>query len=351
MIQFDQVSFKSLALHRVGNKIREEGVLISPDLYSLADEQLRTLLMDYFLMPFKHDEYFRFTHDTDLRLNELFAYCSDIFASRSQFYDKSVAIAKHLYQHSSHPKVQSGELYVAYFADCQVEDELTDAIGIFKSENKDLYLKPSENTDGVALSCERGINIKKLDKGCLVFNTSAEDGFRVLIIDKTGKTPVEGQAQYWRDDFLRLERVQDNAFVTQNALQMCQDFCETTFLGETQTPEQIVFMSKAVNYFTQHENFDIDEFSQEIFDDAQQIEQFKEFKEEYQAQMGVDQKPEFRISKPTVKAMKRKFKSLIQLDTSIDIRLKSEITEQYIERGYDEARQMCFYKVYFREEL
>ena len=70
-------------------------------------------------------------------------------------------MARHLYNQSEHPKIQSGELYIAYFADCQLDDEITDAIGIFKSENKDIYLKPSDQNGDLEISYEHGINIKK----------------------------------------------------------------------------------------------------------------------------------------------------------------------------------------------
>ena len=43
--------------------------------------------------------------------------------------------------------MRSGEFYVAYFSDCVLDDEIVDAIGIFKSENKDTYLKPIERNN------------------------------------------------------------------------------------------------------------------------------------------------------------------------------------------------------------
>lgn len=73
--------------YRVGNKLRGEGMFIAPELYDLEDEQLRTLLMDYFLIPFKQDETYRFAHDSDLALNELYNYCSAIFDHPKSLYE------------------------------------------------------------------------------------------------------------------------------------------------------------------------------------------------------------------------------------------------------------------------
>ncbi|WP_317169152.1 hypothetical protein [Mucilaginibacter humi] len=42
---------------------------------------------------------------------------------------------------ANHPNIKSGELYVAYFKDVQIEGNLLEAVGIFKSENKETYLK------------------------------------------------------------------------------------------------------------------------------------------------------------------------------------------------------------------
>jgi hypothetical protein len=37
-----------------------------------------------------------------------------------------------------------------------------------------------------------------MDKGCLIFNTTAETGYKILIIDNASKS---NEAQYWKDEF------------------------------------------------------------------------------------------------------------------------------------------------------
>lgn len=350
MLDFSQITFKALAVHRVGNKLREEGVLANEELYNLSDESFRNVLLDYFLKPFKKDEYYRFTHEADLSLNEVYLCCQEIFSKRATILDQSVKLAKHLYQQSTHPKVQGGELYVTYFADCVMEDEVVDAIGIFKSENKDVYLKANEKGDQVMINYEQGINIKKLDKGCLIFNTFGEEGYRVMIVDK--KSRVEEEAQYWKADFLQLARVHDNSFNTESYLFLCQEFCDEVFTHDTGgKKEEVVFLNKSINYFTEHDNFDIEDFATEVIEDPKHIERFKEFKNDYEHEYGLVTKDDFRISQPAVKTMKRKFKKFIELDTQVDIKIKDESADQYIERGYDEQRAMYYYKVYFRDEF
>ena len=117
-----QVRLQRLAVHRVGNKSKEEGVVASQDLVDLNDGALNELLLRYFISPFKQEELFRFTHTSDLALNEMFAYATLIFNEPAKFHAYSVHILDHLYEQSDHPKVKSGELYVAYFKGCIIND-------------------------------------------------------------------------------------------------------------------------------------------------------------------------------------------------------------------------------------
>ncbi|MGB1205564.1 MAG: nucleoid-associated protein [Chitinophagales bacterium] len=349
MLDFSAITFKSLAVHRVGNKMKEEGILLSQQNYRLADEEFRNILLDYFLKPFKNDEFYAFTHENLLTDNEVYNSCKKIFSNKHTLLEESGHLAKALYGVSNHPKIQGGEFYVAYFADCQIDDEMIDAIGIFKSENKYLYLKPEEQSDQMVLKYEQGINTKKLDKGCLIFNTSELEGYRILIVDKQSRGSDE-VAQYWKQDFLSLIRVHDNSFNTATYLQMCQLFCEDELADEKDRKDQVLLLTKSLNYFTEHDVFNVEEFNEEVLEQPEMKKQFKSFQKEFESDYGFSAEDDFKISTSMVKSMKRYFKKNIELDTDIHIRLNSEETEQYIERGFDEQRGMYFYKVFFREE-
>ena len=52
--------------------------------------------------------------------------------------------------------------------------------------------------------------------------------------------------------------------------------------------------------------------------------------------------------------MRKQFKSLLKLDTHIQIRLdprKIEEASDFVERHWDDDRGMYFYKLYFNEEV
>ena len=191
MISYFDATLAKISVHRVGNKALNEFYSLSENTLQIEDETLRRLLMQYFLSPFeKSYELFRFSHSSeDLNLNELFHFSSEIFNDAQVFHELSGQITKHLFNISNHPKIKSGELYIATFKDIQLEGELVDAIGIFKSETKESYLKVNPEEGGFAISYEEeAINITKLDKGCLIFNTEKEEGFKVIVIDQTNRT-------------------------------------------------------------------------------------------------------------------------------------------------------------------
>ena len=201
-----QASLSALAVHKTGHRLRGEDLVASLELLEF-DDQLKGALEDYFLKPFKSEYFWHFTHNTDLALNEAHVYVSNIFLSplkRPALLEQSVNLLKHLHAQSLHPQIKSGELYVAFFTGCSLEDSTVDAIGLFKSEHKDLFLRVGDGEEQVSLETEEGINLKKLDKGALVFNTLGDEGYTLLMVDRDSE-----ETAYWRDDFLGIKRIQD----------------------------------------------------------------------------------------------------------------------------------------------
>ncbi|MBB6610748.1 nucleoid-associated protein [Pontibacter sp. Tf4] len=343
-----QVQLKKVAVHRVGNKAKEEGVVASQELVDLSDEQLRELLLRYFISPFKQEEFFRFTHSSDLALNELFAYATLIFNEPAKFHTYSVHILNHLYEQSDHPKVKSGELYVAYFSGCILNDEEVDAIGIFKSENKDTFLTFKDSSDDLSIDYHAGVNLKSVDKGCMIYNTEAEDGYRVKMVDANST-----DAQFWKDDFLHVDELKDTNFSTRTVLNMCKDFSEEVFATTESKKAQVEFISRSVDYFSKNETFDLEDFTSSVIDEPESAERFKNYTQNFAEERNLEDIQGFTINKSTVRNMKRKFRNFIKLDTQIEIKFSGynpEQSEQYVERGFDEERGMHYYKVYFYNE-
>jgi hypothetical protein len=346
MFNFHDSTLNSLAISFVGNKSREEQLKVSKSLIEV-DQPIRDLLVKYFLGPFKNNEFHNFSHSSDLKMNQVYNYAKEIFSDPDRLFIQSVNIAKHLYEHSTHPKVKGGELYIAYFSGCIVESEVVDAIGIFKSESKETYLKVYPSGDGFEVSADEGININKLDKGCLIFNSDKENGYKVCIADNINKSE---EARYWRDDFLGLKVRDDSYHKTQNYLQMCKSFITEKVPEdfEVSKADEIDLMNKSVKYFKEKEVFDLEEFTTDIIRQPALIDSFRSFKDEFQKGSDMRIHDEFSISASAVKSSSRIFKSVIKLDKSFHIYVHGN--RNNIIKGYDEDRQMNYYQIFFKEE-
>lgn len=347
MIDFKEARLTHLVVHKVGNKSRGEGVIASRSLYEL-DEEKQLVLESYFLNTFKAEEFFRFTHDASLDLNEVYSYCTRIF-SGDDLLVQSVHILNHLYLQTAHPNIRQGELYVARFSNCIVEGVALDAIGIFKSENKEAFLRFGESANTLEMRIEQGVSTKRLDKGCLIFNTYAEDGYSAMLVDH-----ISDEAQYWKDHFLRIERIQDNSFQTDAYLNLAREFCQEVIAQGEDKKEQVLFLNKSLNYFANNESFDPEAFREEVIENPEYKEKFDQYRLTYEEEQGLEHEAEFSISRYAVKNQRKHFRNLIKLDTQIHILLNTRDAAeagQYLERGFDEERGMYYYKAYFNGEV
>ncbi|WP_214228602.1 nucleoid-associated protein [Pedobacter sp. B4-66] len=357
MISFFEATILMLSVHRVGNKSQDEFYVLSEHPVDLKNQQLSNILQSYFLRHFEGvNERYNFYHpNNDLSLNELYHFSSEIFDDAKSFidggatfHDKSKDIAKFLYDVATHPKIKSGELYVAYFENVQIDGELLDAIGIFKTENKETYLKVSPSNDAFDLSFEQdAINIDKLDKGCLIFNSDKSNGFKIAVLDRTNKGV---EALYWKDEFLRIQ-IQNNEYsTTSNMINLCRSFIADKLDDhfDMSAADKSDLLNKSLKYFKEKESFDMDEYSNEVINNAGAIDVFKEYKSIYNEDFDANIPDCFNISDAAVKKTGRVLKSVIKLDKNFQIHVHGN--KDLIEKGYDDDKGLNFYKVYFREE-
>lgn len=347
MLAFEAAKLSKLIIHKVGNKLLEDGVTLSTDLVDLSGKQdLEKVLMSYFLSPFKEPVFYNLHHVSSLDLNEIYSIVNTLFQSTRGFAKKSRDIANILYEYSNHPKIKSGELYVAYFEECVINNEVTDAIGIFKSENKETFLKIFEEDKNYQVGHEDGISIKKLDKGCLILNIDADEGFKVCVLDNQN---VNNEAQYWKDEFLKLKPVADNYFQTKNYLSLAKNFVTERLDEEFEISkaDQIDYLNRSIDYFKKNEQFNEQDFASSIFEHQSVIKSFKNYKKEFQDEHDLHIVSEFDISTSAVKRQARVFKSVLKLDRNFHIYIHGD--RDLIEKGVDEDGRK-FYKIYYREE-
>ncbi len=349
MINLYSTQISSLSIHRVGNKSRNETVLLSQAPFKMDDE-LRTLLKEFFLKPFrdKEENYFQFSHEADLEFHELFTAATEIFETPENTHKVSKKIANYLFDQSQHPHIKSGEVYVAYLENLQIDGEKVDGVGIFKSELKQDFLQFSENENQLEALLQQGVNLNKLDKGALIFNSKKEEGYKILSVDSN-----RYDAKYWLESFLGVAAFEDENFYTKKYLKFCQDFAKDVVLPAEDKKEEVLFMNRAVNHFAKNDTFEESSFVNEVIDNPDLIPEFNHYKVEKAPKYSIEDLTSFPIANTAVSAARKKIKNTINLDTNIQIKMdfiNPESAERFVEKGWDEEKQMYYYLVYFNKE-
>ena len=345
MLYTEDTRIEALAVHAVGNQSKDEPLAVSPALSDqVTDEGLMRTLTSYFLDSFRSEECYNLYHETDLACNEVWNFACRIFDNPQALLEHSVSLAKHLYACGTLPQIKGGEFYVAYFTDCSFAGQQTDALGLFKSETRDTFLDVERHSDGIRIATREGIDIRRLDKGAILFNTEREGGFAVRIVDNTNRT----EARYWIDDFLHVRQRQDDYHNTHNALAMCKKYVTKHLAKEfdVSKADQAELLNDTMNYFREQDSFALDDFSQKVIRQPQVAESFARFKQEYEQDRDIRIEDEFGISDSAVKKQARSYKSVIKLDRNFHIYVHGN--RSLLEQGEDEKGK--YYKVYYDEE-
>jgi hypothetical protein len=342
-LDFTQIELKELITHHVGNKLRDEKFVLS-DETTLIESGTLEFILKYFLLPLKAEEFYCFTHSVELERNDIYSIVERVFSNENDFVLSSQDIAKLLYEHSNHPKIKEGELNIAYFSNIILNGEILNGIGIFKSETDSPFLKMNKQTDKFLISHEYGYEIKGVDKGCMIFNTEKENGYKILIVDNANKSL---EAQYWKDDFLKVKFIATEYHQTNQFLSIAKNFVTKQLSEDISKADKIDLLNRSVEYFKKHETFDKNNFEKEVFQDNNLINSFRQFDEVYRKDNEVELSDNFEISPQAVKKQARVFKSVLKLDKNFHIYIHGN--KDLIEQGVDKDGRK-YYKIYYENE-
>jgi len=349
MINLFNAHIESLSIHRVGNKSRNEAIFLSEQPYQTNDE-IVPLLKEFFLKSFreKEENYYQFAHEVDLEYHDMFKMASEVFDNPSSIHEVSKKITKHLFEQSNHPHIKNGEVYVAYFTHLTIDNNQVDAIGVFKSEVQADFLQFEEKASNLEMHLQHGINLNKLDKGCLIFNYKKDEGYKILTVDSN-----RYDARYWLEHFLNVDAFQDENFITKKYLKFCQDFAKDVVFPAEDKKQEVMFMNRSVNYFAKNDEFEETNFLNEVMENPDLIPEFKSYKVDKGEKYSIEDVTNFPIANAAVSDARKKIKNVINLDTNIQIKLdfiNPESAEKFVEKGWDEEKQMYYYLVYFNKE-
>lgn len=345
MFNLSNATLQRIAVHRIGNKLNEGELLCSKKELKLRDD-LRELVSNWFLGAFKSPVWFHFNRD-NIKPAGIQA-ADELFSNQEKLLFQSVQLAKHLYECTAHPKIKEGELYVCYFTGGILDDQEVDFIGLFKSETKDVYLKVSVEEQVFQLNSEEGINIHRLDKGCLIFNTEAEAGYRLCIVDTVSSGE---EARYWKYEFLDIKPRNDSTFKTQSLINLTRDFCKDILVEENNVSplDRIAVMNDSVNYMQQHPAFSMEQFEQDVLQEPTVIEAFQDYKRNYQPLKETNYELDsIEVAPEVMKKNSKFFRHAVKLDKNFHLYIHGN--PQMVERGYDEEKGMKYYKLFYVNE-
>jgi len=317
MINLFNAHIESLSIHRVGNKSRNEAIFLSEQPYNLNDE-IVPLLKEYFFKPFreKEENYFQFAHDVDLDYNEMYNLATEVFTNPSDVHSISKKITSHLFEQSNHPHIKNGEVYVAYITNISIDNNVVDAIGVFKSEIKTDFMQFEEKGTTLEMILQQGISLNKQDKGCLIFNYKKEEGYKILTVDSN-----RYDARYWLEHFLSVDAFQDENFFTKKYLKFCQGFAKDVVLPAEDKKEEVMFMNRSVNFFAKNDEFEESKFLNEVVNNPDLIPEFKNYKVDKGEKYSIEDVTNFPIANAAVSDARKSIKNVINLDTNIQIKL------------------------------
>jgi len=227
-----------------------------------------------------------------------------------------------------------------------IEERVTEAVAIFKSEQKDAFARFHVRERGTEFDITTGKSLEKLDKACLILDIDEDHGYRVLNVDHLNKS---SESLFWRNDFLHLVPKSDDFHHTQDVIRITQKFLQSEHeRGSVQDKtEKVAVMKKTKKYLEQAEEFDLDTYKAEVFDKPHQVADFEQFMADYQKDQNKTIANNFQIDAYALKKESKVFKSIIKLDKNFHIYVHGDHTK--IVKG-EEPDGRKYYKLYYEEE-
>lgn len=348
MIDISNAVLDNAVLHHLGSADEQHSLVLSSQALDLSVPDLYPTLLRFFLSSFREPDYFQFSFSNGSpKLNPVYQMVQDLFKHPDSLVLRSVELAGLLREKSTHPQIKAGDFYVSFFKKVALEGQEYRAIGLYKSESKQPFLFTETSGSAVNLELKIGTLPEKLDKGCLILETEAEEGYKILTVDRANK----GQdAQYWMDDFLHLSPRTEAFRQTRDFLDLTRHFVTEQLASEFQInrADQADLLNKSIGYFKDREVFDKEDFAQTVLHQPEVVDSFHRFTSQYATENQMEIRDEFEISEHAVKKQQRVYKSVLKLDKNFHIYVHGN--RELIERGFDQGKGLHYYKVYFESE-
>lgn len=208
-----------LRVSYIGNKVNQGKLIMSQNKLEI-NEQTALCMKQLFTNNLKSVETYSFFHDSGIKYNVVYDIVCALFERKLAIDEASHKLSCYLHDQCTHPNIKPGEFYVVSFKNCMIDSDSVDAIGLFKTESKEPFLIVDCEVGSFKIASRTGININKLDKGCIIFNVDAGEGYVATVVDNTNRL----EAQYWIDSFLHIRQREAEYFKTSTVLQVAKNF-------------------------------------------------------------------------------------------------------------------------------
>ena len=272
-------NIKAAVVQRVGNKSKEDGVAFSNSLCQVGG--VEEYLLSVIKASFKFDDWKRFYYIDDLEMNPAYRFVSKIFEDDGAMVKQANNLARHLYEQSIHPNIKIGEFYVVLLEGCEVDGVETNAIGLFKSEVHETVLTVKMENNQLILAPEMGMSLKKLEKGCIVFNVEKEQGYKVAVVDNTGSNT---DAHYWVDNFLHVCNCEDDYHQTERLAELCKGFVE--MVSEQSAADGAIMAKKATDVLKTTDTIVMADLADVICQNEEQKQEFESYRKSFEEENG-----------------------------------------------------------------
>lgn len=342
-IDVSEAEIESVAIYRLDSWVEEQDGGKSMDEEVSLSPEIRQLLQRFFLAPLKLEELYSFSPGGMEEDVSAYAIVKSYFEGKGGFVSLARQLAD-LLKEVAQDTLQEGNLYVARFVGVLIDGEKTEALGLFKSETREVFINPVAEGNGFRLEYGEGFGINRMDRGCLICNVEKNKGFVVSAFDHVAK----GRKAPWLESFLDLRERRDSKFYTENTVKNIKEFItkELPRKKEVSKDEEFEVMDKTMEYFKENERFDRQEYEQAVFPDEETRKEFSDFLSCQND--GLDDWDQFPISPEGVKKSSKFLKKVIKLDKDFSIHIHGNAN--FLQKGFDQEYGLKYYKIFYTEE-
>lgn len=330
-------NIKAAVVQRVGNKSNDDGVAFSDSLCQM--EGVEEHLLSLINASFKFDDWKQFYYIDGLEMNPAYRFVTKIFDDENSLVKQSNNLARHLYEQSIHPNIKIGEFYVVLLDGCVIDGVETNAVGLFKSEVMETVLTVKMEHNHLVLSPQMGMSLKKLEKGCIIFNVAKEQGYKLAVVDNTNP---KSDAHYWADNFLHVKDCNDDYHQTVKLMDMCTGFVQQ--LKEQSEVDSVIAAKKTAELLKTGETVQVDDLADLLCQNEEQKQAFGTYRQSFEEEYGsfADE-----ISVVSKAASRKPVSRMNVLKLGNEFEVKVLNPDADIESGVDELSGKRFYTLYY----